>query len=233
MLETSHPPVYYLPTADLAEGALVKASGSSMCEFKGLARYFDVVGGDGTVASRAAWNYPTPVPGYESLRERVAIYPSAMDSCEVGGERVQAQDGDFYGGWITSDIVGPFKGAPARSAGDPASSGGAALIRTDRSRARRGGPDPGLQAGPRQRLAYGDQNGGGNAPPVTMTSTCQTSMTSPAVPITMPIHDHACTARRRPAIRIARQPLSTHTSPNTAPSSTCRTVDCAGTMMPR
>ena len=112
VLETSHPPVYYLPMADLAEGALVKASGSSMCEFKGLARYFDVVGGDGTVASCAAWNYPTPVPGYESLRERVAIYPSAMDSCEVGGERVQAQDGDFYGGWITADIVGPFKGAP-------------------------------------------------------------------------------------------------------------------------
>ncbi|MCA5923939.1 MULTISPECIES: DUF427 domain-containing protein [Curtobacterium] len=110
VLETSHPPVYYLPVADMAEGSLVRAEGSSMCEFKGRARYFDVVGGDGTVASRAAWDYPTPEPGYESLRDHVAIYPSAMDSCEVGGEVVQAQEGDFYGGWITADIVGPFKG---------------------------------------------------------------------------------------------------------------------------
>ncbi|MFS0730073.1 DUF427 domain-containing protein [Curtobacterium sp. 1P10AnD] len=109
VLETSHPPVYYLPVADLTEGTLVPAEGSSMCEFKGRARYFDVRGG-GIVAPRAAWNYPTPEPGYEQLRDRVAIYPSAMDSCEVGGEVVQAQEGDFYGGWITSDVVGPFKG---------------------------------------------------------------------------------------------------------------------------
>ncbi|WP_144714305.1 DUF427 domain-containing protein [Curtobacterium pusillum] len=106
VLETSHPPVYYLPMADLD---IVPAEGSSMCEFKGRARYFDVVGG-GVVAARAAWNYPTPEPGYEVLRDRVAIYPSAMDSCEVGGEVVQAQEGDFYGGWITSRVVGPFKG---------------------------------------------------------------------------------------------------------------------------
>ena len=106
VLETSHPPVYYLPMAGMD---LRPAEGSSMCEFKGMARYFDVVGG-GVVASRAAWNYPTPEPGYEALRDRVAIYPSAMDSCEVGGEVVQAQEGDFYGGWITSRVVGPFKG---------------------------------------------------------------------------------------------------------------------------
>lgn len=109
VLETSHPPVYYLPMAGLE---LRRAEGASMCEFKGLARYFDVVGGDGVVAPRAAWNYPTPEPGYEVLRDMVAIYPSAMDSCEVGGEVVQAQEGDFYGGWITSRVVGPFKGAP-------------------------------------------------------------------------------------------------------------------------
>ncbi|MBT2500947.1 DUF427 domain-containing protein [Curtobacterium sp. ISL-83] len=109
VLETSHPPVYYVPISDLADGALQPAEGSSMCEFKGRARYFDVSGG-GVTASRAAWNYPTPEPGYETLRDRVAIYPSAMDSCEVGGERVQAQEGDFYGGWITSAVVGPFKG---------------------------------------------------------------------------------------------------------------------------
>ncbi|PCN47994.1 hypothetical protein Csp2054_08970 [Curtobacterium sp. 'Ferrero'] len=109
VLETSHPPVYYLPVADLAPGTLEPAEGSSMCEFKGRARYFDVRGG-GVTAPRAAWNYPTPEPGYEQLRERVAVYPSAMDSCEVGGEVVQAQEGDFYGGWITSRVVGPFKG---------------------------------------------------------------------------------------------------------------------------
>lgn len=109
VLETSHPPVYYLPVADLALGTLEPTEGSSMCEFKGRARYFDVRGG-GVTAPRAAWNYPTPEPGYEQLRERVAIYPSAMDSCEVAGEVVQAQEGDFYGGWITSRVVGPFKG---------------------------------------------------------------------------------------------------------------------------
>lgn len=106
VLETSHPPVYYLPMDGLD---LRAADGSSMCEFKGRARYFDVVGG-GVVAPRAAWNYPNPEPGYEVLRDMVAIYPSAMDSCEVGGEVVQAQEGDFYGGWITSKVVGPFKG---------------------------------------------------------------------------------------------------------------------------
>ncbi len=109
VLETSHPPVYYLPVEDLAPDTLAPAAGSSMCEFKGRARYFDVRGG-GVTAERAAWNYPTPEPGYEQLRDRVAVYPSAMDSCEVGGEVVQAQEGDFYGGWITSRIVGPFKG---------------------------------------------------------------------------------------------------------------------------
>jgi uncharacterized protein (DUF427 family) len=106
VLETSHPPVYYLPMAGMD---LRPAPGSSMCEFKGLARYFDVVSGD-VVAPRAAWNYPNPEPGYEVLRDRVAVYPSMMDSCEVGGELVQAQEGDFYGGWITSTVVGPFKG---------------------------------------------------------------------------------------------------------------------------
>uniref|UniRef100_A0A942T1S5 DUF427 domain-containing protein n=1 Tax=Neobacillus citreus TaxID=2833578 RepID=A0A942T1S5_9BACI len=111
VLETSHPPVYYLPVRDFVDDALSSAPGSSMCEFKGRARYHDVHGG-GAVAERAAWDYPTPEPGYEALLGRVAVYPSAMDSCEVGGERVRAQEGDFYGGWITSDVVGPFKGGP-------------------------------------------------------------------------------------------------------------------------
>lgn len=111
VLETSHPPVYYVPIAAFADGALVPARGSSFCEFKGAARYFDVVGG-GLTAEGAAWNYPTPSPGYELLRDRVAVYAGRMDQCTVDGEVVVPQPGGFYGGWITSEIVGPFKGEP-------------------------------------------------------------------------------------------------------------------------
>lgn len=111
VLETSHPPVYYLPRAAFAQGVLLEAPGSSECEFKGAARYLDLSVGD-TVARRAAWYYPLPWPGYEALRGRVALYPGAMDRCEVDGERVTAQEGGFYGGWITPRVVGPFKGAP-------------------------------------------------------------------------------------------------------------------------
>jgi uncharacterized protein (DUF427 family) len=111
VLETSHPPVYYVPIAAFADGALVPARGSSFCEFKGAARYFDVVGG-GKTAEGAAWNYPTPSAGYEMLRDRVAVYAGRMDACTVDGETVVPQPGGFYGGWITSEVVGPFKGEP-------------------------------------------------------------------------------------------------------------------------
>jgi len=111
VLETSHPPVYYLPRSAFPEGALLPAAGASFCEFKGGARYLTVRGGD-TDAVRSAWFYPSPSPGYEHLVDRVAVYPSAMDECEVAGEAVTAQAGDFYGGWITSRVVGPFKGEP-------------------------------------------------------------------------------------------------------------------------
>ncbi|SDS97181.1 DUF427 domain-containing protein [Microterricola viridarii] len=111
VLETSHPPVYYLPIAAFPVGALVAAEGTSLCEFKGQAHYFDVVAG-GARARRAGWTYPHPRRGFEALSDRVALYPGAMDSCEVDGERVLAQAGGFYGGWITSRIVGPFKGGP-------------------------------------------------------------------------------------------------------------------------
>ncbi|MEV4735341.1 MULTISPECIES: DUF427 domain-containing protein [unclassified Microbacterium] len=111
VLETSHPPVYYLPIADFVPGALVPASGSSFCEFKGAARYFDVRGG-GVVAAGAAWNYPQPSPGFETLVDRVAVYAGPMDACTVDGEVVVAQPGGFYGGWVTSSVVGPFKGVP-------------------------------------------------------------------------------------------------------------------------
>jgi len=106
VLETSHPPVYYLPRTAFADGVLQPAEGSSFCEFKGRAGYLSVGSAD-----RAAWFYPEPARGFEQLVDRVAVYPGRMDRCTVGGELVQAQEGDFYGGWITSSIVGPFKGA--------------------------------------------------------------------------------------------------------------------------
>lgn len=111
VLETSHPPVYYLPMADFATGSLVDADGSSFCEFKGAARYLDVRGGD-EVRSACAWNYPQPAPGFELLRDRVAVYAQQMDECTVDGEVVTPQPGGFYGGWITGSVVGPFKGSP-------------------------------------------------------------------------------------------------------------------------
>lgn len=111
VLETSHPPVYYLPIADFAPGVLVPVSGTTYCEFKGQAHYFDVTSG-GVVAQRAGWTYPKPTHGFDLLTHRVALYPGRMDSCTVDGEPVTAQEGDFYGGWITSKIVGPFKGGP-------------------------------------------------------------------------------------------------------------------------
>lgn len=111
VLETSHPPVYYLPMASFVGGALRDTEGSSYCEFKGFARYFDVRGG-GVTAPRAAWNYPQPSAGYEALTGRVAVYAGPMDACEVDGELVTPQPGGFYGGWITSAVAGPFKGTP-------------------------------------------------------------------------------------------------------------------------
>ena len=114
VLETSHPPTYYLPRDDFADGTLEPAAGSSYCEFKGAARYLTVVGGDRR-AERAAWCYPEPSPGMERLAGHVAVYPGAMDRCTVDGEVVRPQEGGFYGGWVTSRVVGPFKGAPGTS----------------------------------------------------------------------------------------------------------------------
>lgn len=111
VLETSHPPVYYLAKGAFTAGSLRPAKGTSICEFKGVASYFDVIGPN-RVATAAAWGYENPSPGYSELIDRVAVYPSAMDACLVDGEQAEAQEGDFYGGWITGDIVGPFKGGP-------------------------------------------------------------------------------------------------------------------------
>ncbi len=111
VLETSHPPVYYIPPEDVRlAGYFALTARSTYCEFKGAARYYTITVGDLTETD-AAWTYLDPSPGFASLRGSIAVYPSRMEACFVDGERVEAQPGDFYGGWITADIVGPFKGA--------------------------------------------------------------------------------------------------------------------------
>ncbi|WP_372592951.1 DUF427 domain-containing protein [Actinotalea sp.] len=111
VLETSHPPTYYVPREAFARGVLREIGGSTWCEWKGRAAYFDLVSGQ-TVAERAAWTYPEPTPGFEVLRGTVAVMPRSVDRCSVDGETVVPQPGGFYGGWITSAVVGPFKGDP-------------------------------------------------------------------------------------------------------------------------
>lgn len=111
VLETSHPPVHYLPAEDVRTDLLVPAAGRTQCEWKGVARYWDLKVG-ARVGARAAWSYPEPLPGFEAIRDAFAFYPERVDECRVGEEPVSAQPGDFYGGWITSRIRGPFKGAP-------------------------------------------------------------------------------------------------------------------------
>ncbi len=111
ILETSHPPTYYLPPCDIDLACLRPAPGSSFCEWKGTARYWTLAAG-GKVAEQAAWSYPDPAEGYEALRDHVALYCAAVDQCEVGGEVARPQPGGFYGGWVTSWVAGPFKGGP-------------------------------------------------------------------------------------------------------------------------
>ncbi len=110
-LETSHPPSYYIPPADIAPGVLRRAAGSSFCEWKGAAAYWDVVIGD-LVIPRVGWSYPSPTSPFAMLRDHVAFYAAPFDRCSVDGETVTPQPGEFYGGWITSDLAGPFKGVP-------------------------------------------------------------------------------------------------------------------------
>ncbi len=110
VLETSHPPTFYIPPEDVDGSMLVPARGTSVCEWKGVASYFDVVSGD-RIAKRAAWCYPNPTPAFAPMAGYLSFYAHQMDACFVDDEQVQAQEGDFYGGWITSQVVGPFKGA--------------------------------------------------------------------------------------------------------------------------
>ncbi|ERN41523.1 hypothetical protein KR51_00018840 [Rubidibacter lacunae KORDI 51-2] len=111
MLETSHPPVYYLPAADVRTEYLQPSARKTFCEFKGVARYFTLTIGDRSI-SDAVWDYPEPTPHYAQIAGHFALYPAQMDACFIDDELVRAQAGDFYGGWISNDIVGPFKGEP-------------------------------------------------------------------------------------------------------------------------
>jgi uncharacterized protein (DUF427 family) len=110
-LETSHPPTYYIPRDDITPGVLRHAAGRSVCEWKGIATYWDVVIDD-VVVPGVGWSYANPSHSFMLLRDHVAFYASAFDRCSVDGETVVPQPGNFYGGWITSALAGPFKGVP-------------------------------------------------------------------------------------------------------------------------
>ena len=111
VLETSHPPTFYIPPTDVRPEVLQPSARRTFCEFKGSASYWHLSSGDRRDPD-VAWSYENPTPDFEAIRGFLCFYPSRMDQCLVDGEIVQSQAGDFYGGWITSKIVGPFKGEP-------------------------------------------------------------------------------------------------------------------------
>jgi len=111
VLETSHPPVFYIPAKDVATELLVPSTTTTYCEFKGHATYWSVRS-DRPEAENCAWSYPSPNAAFAQIANHYAFYPSRMDLCTVNGEIVASQAGDFYGGWITAEIAGPFKGGP-------------------------------------------------------------------------------------------------------------------------
>lgn len=109
ILETSHPPNFYIPPQDIRSQFLAPSERHTFCEFKGSASYWTLKVND-HISENAGWYYPEPSSSYRDLKDHVCFYPSRVDACYVDGERVRAQEGDFYGGWITSAVVGPFKG---------------------------------------------------------------------------------------------------------------------------
>jgi uncharacterized protein (DUF427 family) len=115
VLETSHPPTWYVPGADVAPDTLRPSTARpTFCEYKGVAEYLDVVDDEGRVHRAAAWRYPSPSPGYEAIAGHVAFVPRGL-TCRVDGREVSPQPGAYYAGWITPDVVGPFKGGPGTS----------------------------------------------------------------------------------------------------------------------
>ncbi|MCG8588308.1 MAG: DUF427 domain-containing protein [Proteobacteria bacterium] len=113
--ETASPPTYYLPLADVRRECLAPRSEESLCEWKGIARYWDLVHA-GRVSSQAAWTVPEPFEEFAVLRDHVAFYPGRVDACWLDEQGVTAQPGFFYGGWVTPDVTGPFKGEPGTEA---------------------------------------------------------------------------------------------------------------------
>lgn len=111
VLETSHPPVYYIPPEDIKMEYLILTAKKSFCEWKGMANYYTIRVGEKEIID-VGWSYLNPNPAFIDIKNYIAFYPDNMDICSVNGEKVQPQPGNFYGGWITSDIVGPFKGIP-------------------------------------------------------------------------------------------------------------------------
>lgn len=111
LLETSHPPSYYIPPADIDMTLMLPGRGGSFCEWKGRAIYWDVVA-DGVPLLAVGWSYPQPSTGFAALQDHVAFYAGPFERVLVDGERVRPQPGGFYGGWITADLAGPFKGVP-------------------------------------------------------------------------------------------------------------------------
>lgn len=111
VLETSHPPVYFVPPGDVLREAFVETDKASLCEWKGRAAYFDVVVGDSRAES-AAFSYPEPVERFADIAGWLSVYAGPMDACHVGDELALPQPGGFYSGWVTSKYAGPFKGGP-------------------------------------------------------------------------------------------------------------------------
>lgn len=112
ILETSHPPVYYMPPEDFIQGVLQSSeSNMSFCEWKGSAKYFDINLNNLRI-ERAAWCYPNPSSEMKMIKDYIAVYAFKVDGCYVDGEKAKPQEGNFYGGWITKDLTGPFKGGP-------------------------------------------------------------------------------------------------------------------------
>ena len=110
-IETSHPPTYYIPPGDILMDALRPSARRSLCEWKGQATYFDLVAGGETIRD-VAWSYRRPTPAFASIAGHLAFYAEKLDGCFLDGERITLQPGGFYGGWITADLAGPFKGVP-------------------------------------------------------------------------------------------------------------------------
>jgi uncharacterized protein (DUF427 family) len=115
VLETASPPTFYVPQSDVRMELLRPAGGQSYCEWKGAAEYWSIRTQEGERIEQAAWSYPNPLPAFHSIRGHIAFYPARVE-CFVDSERVRPQGGGFYGGWITDEVVGPFKGDPGAGA---------------------------------------------------------------------------------------------------------------------